>query len=78
MGMASSCSRSVCWSMSMFSDDDDVEGGADAMLMCVVLILFLTVVTLVSSDDLGDFSCPEVELERLGSSVGRDSSYYCR
>ncbi len=64
--------------MSMFSDDDDVEGGADAMLMCVVLTLFLTVVTLVSSDNLGDFSCPEVELERLGSSVRRDSSYYCR
>ncbi len=81
MGTSSSCSRraSVCWSMSMF-DDDDVEGGADAdaMLMFVVLILSLTVVTLVSSDDLGDFSCPEVELERLGSSVGRDSSYYCR
>ena len=63
--------------MSMF-DDDDLEGGADAMLMFVVLILSLTVVTLVSSDDLGDFSCPEVELERLVSSVGRDSSYYCR
>ncbi len=78
MGTSSSCSRraSVCWSMSMF-DDDDVEGDADAMLMFVVLILFLTVVTLVSSDDLGDFSCPEVELEWLGSS-GRDSSYYCR
>jgi hypothetical protein len=56
--------------MSMF-DDDDVEGGADAMLMFIVLILFLTVVTLVSSDDLGDFSCPEVELERLDRSVGR-------
>ncbi len=79
MGTSSSCSRraSVCWSMSMF-DDDDVEGGADAMLMFVVLILFLTAVILVSSDDLGDFSCPKVELERLGSSVGRDSSYYCR
>ncbi len=63
--------------MSMF-DDDNVEGGAVALLMVVVLILFLTVVTLVSSDDLGDFSCPEVELERLGSSAGRDSSYYFR
>ncbi len=71
MGTSSSCScrASVCWSMSMF-DDDDVEGGVVAMLMFVVLILVLTVVTLVSSDDLGDFSCPEVELERLGSSGG--------
>jgi hypothetical protein len=24
---------SVCWSMSMFDDEDDVEGGAVAMLM---------------------------------------------
>ncbi len=64
--------------MSMFDDDDDVEGGAVAMLMLLCLILFLTFVTLVSSDDLGDFSCPEVELERLDSSCGRDSSDYCR
>ncbi len=81
VGTSSSCSRRVsvcCWSMSMFDDDDDVEGDAVAMFMFVVLILFLTVVTLDSSDGLGDFSCPEVELERLVSSVGRDSSYYCR
>ena len=72
MGMSS-----VCWSMSMF-DDDDVEGGAVAMLMLLYLILFLIFVTLVSSDDLGDFSCPEAELERLDSSGGRDSSDYFR
>ena len=27
---------SVCWSMSMGDDDDDVEGGAVAMFMCLV------------------------------------------
>ena len=64
--------------MSMCDDDDDVEGGAVAMLMLLYLILFLTFVTLVSSDDLGDFSSPEAELERLDSSSGLGSSDHFR
>ncbi len=67
---------SVCWSMSMF-DDDDVEGGAVAMLCCCFDIVF-NFCNIVSSDDLGDFSCPEAEREPIDSSGGRDSSDYFR
>ena len=54
----------------MFDDEDDVEGGAVAMLMLLLCIFFgLTVVTSFLGR-LGDFSCPEAVLERLGSSCG--------
>ena len=60
----------------MFDDEDDVEGGAVAMLMLLLFIFFVLTVVTSFLGRLGDFSCPEAVLERLGSSCGLDSSDY--